>query len=199
MTSELLVLVVLTLAAAIVNGALGYGFSSITVPVALLFLTNRVLNPALVLDRSRPQRLRAVGESGSAPARVAPRAAHRNRARTGRASSARMIVSSVSPDWLKFGTFAVLLPLILRAGGRLRRPIQRERAAGLVFGGGRRRALLGDDDLRAAARDCVEQPGVGEAGVPRGARVRAAGRIQHDGRGLRVRRALHGQSSALIP
>ena len=30
-----------------VNGALGYGFSSITVPLALLFLTNRVLNPAL--------------------------------------------------------------------------------------------------------------------------------------------------------
>jgi uncharacterized membrane protein YfcA len=48
MTTELLVLVILTLAAAVVNGALGYGFSSITVPVALLFLTNRVLNPALV-------------------------------------------------------------------------------------------------------------------------------------------------------
>ena len=30
-------------------GALGYGFSSITVPLALLFLSNRVLNPALVL------------------------------------------------------------------------------------------------------------------------------------------------------
>jgi hypothetical protein len=27
----------------------GYGFSSITVPLALLFLSNRVLNPALVL------------------------------------------------------------------------------------------------------------------------------------------------------
>ena len=34
---------------AIVNGALWYGFSSITVPLALLFLANRVLNPALVL------------------------------------------------------------------------------------------------------------------------------------------------------
>ena len=39
----------ITLFAAIVNGALGYGFSSITVPLALLFLSNRVLNPALVL------------------------------------------------------------------------------------------------------------------------------------------------------
>src|SRR6201987_3847960 len=44
-----LALFVITLAASTVNGALGYGFSSITVPLALLFLANRVLNPAMVL------------------------------------------------------------------------------------------------------------------------------------------------------
>src|SRR5438270_13841038 len=49
MTEELSVLVLITLAAAVVNGALGHGFSSITVPVALLFYANRILNPALVL------------------------------------------------------------------------------------------------------------------------------------------------------
>ena len=49
MTSHFLELFLITLGAATVNGALGYGFSSITVPLALLFLTNRVLNPALVL------------------------------------------------------------------------------------------------------------------------------------------------------
>ena len=49
MSAEGLALGGITLLAAIVNGALGYGFSSITVPLALLFLTNRVLNPALVL------------------------------------------------------------------------------------------------------------------------------------------------------
>ena len=48
MDSNQLALAVITFGAAIVNGALGYGFSSITVPIALLFLTNRVLNPALV-------------------------------------------------------------------------------------------------------------------------------------------------------
>src|SRR5919107_2690788 len=48
MDGHALQLVVITLLAAIVNGALGYGFSSITVPLALLFLTNRLLNPALV-------------------------------------------------------------------------------------------------------------------------------------------------------
>ena len=42
-------LILITFLAATVNGALGYGFSSLTVPVALLFYANRVLNPALVL------------------------------------------------------------------------------------------------------------------------------------------------------
>src|SRR6184192_2470413 len=44
-----LTLIAITLFAATVNGALGYGFSSLTVPVAVLFYANRVLNPALVL------------------------------------------------------------------------------------------------------------------------------------------------------
>ena len=46
---DVAVLVLITFVAATVNGALGYGFSSITVLVALLFYTNRILNPALVL------------------------------------------------------------------------------------------------------------------------------------------------------
>ena len=45
----ILALIAITFAAAIVNGAIGYGFSSLTVPVGLLFFTNRLLNPALVL------------------------------------------------------------------------------------------------------------------------------------------------------
>jgi uncharacterized membrane protein YfcA len=35
--------------AAFVNGALGYGFSSLTVPIALVFYANRILNPAVVV------------------------------------------------------------------------------------------------------------------------------------------------------
>src|SRR5437870_6149686 len=44
-----IVLAGIALLAAIVNGALGYGFSSLTVPVALVFYTNRILNPAIVV------------------------------------------------------------------------------------------------------------------------------------------------------
>src|SRR5438270_13143829 len=49
MSAHVVELIAITLFAAIVNGGVGYGFSSITVPLALLFLSNRVLNPALVL------------------------------------------------------------------------------------------------------------------------------------------------------
>src|SRR5262252_6733279 len=49
MSAHVVALIAITLFAAVFNGGLGYGFSSITVPLALLFLTNRTLNPALVL------------------------------------------------------------------------------------------------------------------------------------------------------
>ena len=47
--TALIVLGGIALFAAFVNGAIGYGFSSLTVPLALVFYTNRILNPAVVL------------------------------------------------------------------------------------------------------------------------------------------------------
>ncbi|TMJ57661.1 MAG: sulfite exporter TauE/SafE family protein [Alphaproteobacteria bacterium] len=44
-----IVLAGIALFAAFVNGAIGYGFSSLTVPIALVFYTNRILNPATVV------------------------------------------------------------------------------------------------------------------------------------------------------
>jgi uncharacterized membrane protein YfcA len=135
MDSYELALAVITLGAAIVNGALGYGFSSITVPLALLFLTNRVLNPALVpievalnayvlwVNREAlPTVWRRVLPIviGLVPGVVL----------------GTMLVSQVNAGWLKFGTFIALLPLILLQAAGFRRPIKAERAVGLVFGGG---------------------------------------------------------------
>jgi len=123
----------LTFGAAIVNGALGYGFSSITVPVALLFLSNRVLNPALVLIEVVLNAYVLWVNRAAVPAiwrRVLPII-------LGLAPGVvvgTLIVSTVSPTWLKFGTFIVLLPLILMQAAGWRRPIRSERSAGLVFG-----------------------------------------------------------------
>jgi len=135
MTSSTLVLVLTTLLAATVNGALGYGFSSITAPVALLFYTNRILNPALVwvevvlnayvlwVNRaSVPQVWRRVLPMilGLAPGVVL----------------GTSLVQRVHPGWLKLATFIALLPLILLQAAGFRRPIKAEQRAGLLFGGG---------------------------------------------------------------
>lgn len=42
-------LLLVALCAATLNGAMGYGFSSIVTPIAILWFTNRQLNPALIL------------------------------------------------------------------------------------------------------------------------------------------------------
>jgi hypothetical protein len=47
-----------------------------------------------------------------------------------------LIVSRVQPEWLKLGTFALLLPLILVQAAGFRRPIRSERAIGYPFGAG---------------------------------------------------------------
>lgn len=133
MSSQSIALILLTFGAAIVNGALGYGFSSITVPVALLFLTNRVLNPALV----------PIEVVLNAYVLLVNRRAIRELWRRmlpvviGLAPGIAVgtyIVSTVDPSWLKFGTFAVLLPLILLQAAGFRRPVRSERALGFVLG-----------------------------------------------------------------
>jgi uncharacterized protein len=135
MEPQYLALILITLGAAIVNGALGYGFSSITVPLALLFLTNRVLNPALVpIEIALNAYVLWVNRDALANVwrRVLPIV-------IGLVPGVLLgtaLVSQVNPGWLKFGTFIVLLPLILFQAAGYRRPIKSERAVGFVFGGG---------------------------------------------------------------
>ena len=135
MTDQQIALVVITFGAAIVNGALGYGFSSITVPLALLFMTNRVLNPALVpIEVVLNAYVLWVNREALATVwrRVLPIV-------IGLAPGVAfgtLMVSQVSPGWLKFVTFIVLLPLILLQAAGFRRPIKSEKSGGLLFGGG---------------------------------------------------------------
>ncbi|MEX1127556.1 MAG: sulfite exporter TauE/SafE family protein [Vicinamibacterales bacterium] len=128
-------LAAITLAASIVNGAIGYGFSSITVPLALLFLSNRVLNPALVpieigvnayvLWMNRAAARTVVRRVLPIVGGLAPGVA-----------AGTLIVSSVDAGWVKLATFAVLLPLILLQAAGFRRRLRAERTAGVALGGG---------------------------------------------------------------
>ncbi|MSO45744.1 MAG: sulfite exporter TauE/SafE family protein [Acidobacteria bacterium] len=135
MNEHTLWLAVITLLAATVNGALGYGFSSITVPIALLFLTNRVLNPALVLVEVVLNAY-VLWNNRDALATVWRRVMPIVIGLVPGVVIGTAIVAQVNSGWLRFGTYLVLLPLILLQAGGYRRPIQSERAAGLIFGGG---------------------------------------------------------------
>jgi uncharacterized membrane protein YfcA len=133
MSTNAIYLIVITLFAAIVNGGLGYGFSSITVPLALLFLSNRVLNPALVLIEVALNAYVLFVNRDAIPAvwrRVVPMVV----GLIPGVIAGTMIVSLVSQPWLKLGTYIVLLPLILLQAAGYRRPI--ERSVGLPFGVG---------------------------------------------------------------
>ncbi len=130
-----IILISITLFAAVVNGALGYGFSSITVPVALIFYTNRILNPALVLIEVVVNIYVLIINRESVPTvwrRVYPILA-------GLAPGVVIgsyLLSSIQPGWIKFFTYLFLLPLILIQAAGIRRPIQSERALGIPFGTG---------------------------------------------------------------
>jgi uncharacterized membrane protein YfcA len=135
MDQNMLALGAITLLAAIVNGALGYGFSSITVPLALLFLSNRVLNPALVLIEV-PLNAYVLWVNRDALGGVLRRVTPIIVGLVPGVVAGTLLLSTVSPDWLKLYTFVVLLPLILLQAAGIRRPIQAERSAGVVFGTG---------------------------------------------------------------
>ena len=131
--TAVIVLAVIALFAAFVNGALGYGFSSLTVPVSLVFYANRVLNPAVVVIEVfinlyvlliNLNGVRAVWK------RVIPILIG---LLPGIAVGASVLVS-LQPGWIKFGTYTAILPLILLQAAGWRRPIRSTWLVGLPFG-----------------------------------------------------------------
>src|SRR5262245_48623301 len=130
-----IVLVLITFVAATVNGALGYGFSSITVPVALLFYTNRILNPALVLVELVINSYVLFINRRSIPNiwwRVAPILI----GLVVGVAIGSYILSLVHPAWVKFATYFFLLPLILLQAAGIRKPIRAEKTIAIPFGVG---------------------------------------------------------------
>ena len=107
-----IVLAGIALFAAFVNGAIGYGFSSLTVPLALIFYTNRILNPAVVvIEVLLNLYVLFINRSGvpSVWKRVFPILVG---LLPGIAVGA-FVLASLQPGWIKLGTYAVILPLIL--------------------------------------------------------------------------------------
>ncbi|WFU42455.1 sulfite exporter TauE/SafE family protein [Bradyrhizobium sp. CB82] len=131
--TAVIVLAGIAFLAAFVNGALGYGFSSLTVPVALVFYANRILNPAVVLVEVVTNfYVLFINLSGVAAVwkRVFPIIA----GLLPGIGIGAWILTSVQPGWIKLGTYALILPLILIQAAGWRRPIRQTWLVGLPFG-----------------------------------------------------------------
>ncbi|MDQ3334712.1 MAG: sulfite exporter TauE/SafE family protein [Myxococcota bacterium] len=124
-----------SLCAATVNGALGYGYSSITVPISLLVVASRVLNPALVMVEVVVN-LYALVIARRSIRRVWPQVAPVALGILPGVAAGSLILASISADWAKLITYAALLPLILIQAAGLRFPIRRIRTVGIPFGSG---------------------------------------------------------------
>jgi uncharacterized membrane protein YfcA len=132
---EFQVLAVITFLAATVNGAVGYGFSSLTVPIALLFFSNKVLNPALVIVAIVLNGYVLVVNRESVPA-VGKKVLPVLLGLVPGIIGGGFILASLNAEWLKLLTYLSLLPLILLQAGGFRWPLKSERAVGMVTGAG---------------------------------------------------------------
>ena len=133
--TALVVLGGIALFAAFVNGAIGYGFSSLTVPLALVFYTNRILNPAVVLIEVFLNLYVLFINRDGVPAvwrRVCPILIG---LLPGIAIGA-YVLALLQPGWIKLGTYTVILPLILIQAAGWRRPIRSTWLVGIPFGTG---------------------------------------------------------------
>src|ERR1700758_3768780 len=119
--------------AVFVNGALGYGFSSLTVPVALVFFANRILNPAVVLVEVVTNfYVLFINLNGVAAVwkRVLPIVI----GLLPGIGIGALILASLEPGWIKLGAYAIILPLILVQAAGWRKPIRQTWLVGLPFG-----------------------------------------------------------------
>ena len=131
--TAVIVLAGIVLFAAFVNGALGYGFSSLIVPIALVFYTNRILNPAIVIVEVVINiYVLLINLSGVSAVwrRVLPILI----GLLPGIGLGAVVLTSVQPGWIKFSTYTVILPLILIQAAGWRRPIRSTWLSGLPFG-----------------------------------------------------------------
>src|SRR6516162_1404818 len=131
--TAVIVLAGIVLFAAFVNGALGYGFSSLIVPIALVFYTNRILNPAVVIVEVVINiYVLLINLSGVSAVwrRVLPILI----GLLPGIGLGAVVLTSVQPGWIKFSTYTVILPLILIQAAGWRRPIRSTWLSGLPFG-----------------------------------------------------------------
>ncbi|MGA9838904.1 MAG: sulfite exporter TauE/SafE family protein [Thermoplasmata archaeon] len=128
-------LAIVALGASMINGAVGYGFSSIVTPIALLWFSNKVLNPAVVSVELLVNVALLFRERAFIPATKA---------------RAMPVVTTLLPGVLlgtlglsylavndvKVAVYVILLPMVVVQLLGLRRPFTNERRGGSIIGPG---------------------------------------------------------------
>jgi uncharacterized membrane protein YfcA len=129
------VLALTSLGAATVNGALGYGYSSISVPIALLVIAGRILNPAIVLVEVAIN-LYALWWNRGAARSVLPRVLPLASGLVPGVIVGALLLGHIAPTSIKLAAFLTLLPLILLQAAGKRLPVKNERTAAVPLGAG---------------------------------------------------------------
>jgi uncharacterized protein len=125
---------VLSLAASIVNGGLGYGYSSLSTPLALLVFVNKILNPAYVLLEAGINTFMLVLAGKKNVAATYRRTIPVILALVPGVIIGSLILNEVAPLWIRFFVYAAILPLILLQAAGFRKPLKGEARAGVPLG-----------------------------------------------------------------
>ncbi len=128
--------VLLSLGASTVNGGLGYGYSSISTPLAILFVVNKILNPAYVLLEAMLNTVMLVLSGVSNVTATFRRTLPILVAIAPGVLLGSLALNAIAPLWVRLFVYVVLLPLILVQAAGFRRPISREATVGVPLGAG---------------------------------------------------------------
>ncbi len=135
MDTSSLWLALVALLASTINGAIGYGFSSIVTPIALLWFSNKVLNPAVVTVELLVNVTLLIRERAYIPATKA-RAMPVVRTLLPGVLLGTLGLSYLVVNDVKVVVYVVLLPMVVVQLLGLRRPFTNEQRTGSLLGPG---------------------------------------------------------------
>jgi uncharacterized membrane protein YfcA len=128
-------LAIVALGAATINGAIGYGFSSIVTPIALLWFSNKILNPALVSVELLVNVTLLFRERAFIPA-TKGRALPVVKTLLPGVILGTFGLTYLAVNDVKVVVYLVLLPVVVVQLLGLRRPFSNERRGGAILGPG---------------------------------------------------------------
>ena len=128
-------LAIVALGASLINGAIGYGFSSIVTPIALLWFSNKLLNPAVVTVELLVNVTLLFRERAYIPV-TKSRAMPVATTLLPGVLLGTLGLSYLAVNDVKFAVYLTLLPMVVVQLLGLRRPFTNERRSGSLIGPG---------------------------------------------------------------